>query len=148
MKRSEKKLALTFERTIPAPPDEVYDAWLSREVPGTPWNEGERLILNPEVDGLFYWLVSGTAHYGRFTAVERPNRVQHTWVSPYTLGQESTVTVTFQRKGEDTLMTLVHSDLPDCEEARAHDEGWRHFLDIFPRQFARGSREKTARAGG
>jgi uncharacterized protein YndB with AHSA1/START domain len=148
MKRSTKKLELKFERTIAAPPEEVYDAWLGRDVPGTPWSEGEKLILNPEVDGLFYWLVSGTAHYGRFTAVKRPNRVQHTWVSPYTLGEESIVTVTFQKKGDDTLMTLVHSDLPDSEEGRAHDEGWKHFLDLFPQQFVGNpGKERTARAG-
>jgi len=34
-------------------------------------------------------------------------------MSRSTLGEETTVTVTFQEKGEDTLMTLVHSDLPD-----------------------------------
>jgi hypothetical protein len=44
--------------------------------------------------------------------------MQHTWVSPNTLGKESTVTVTFQKHGEDTLMTLVHSDLPDTDEAK------------------------------
>jgi len=146
MKRSAKTLELTFERTIPAPPEEVYDAWLSREVPGTPWSEGEKLILDPAVDGLFYWLVGGTAHYGRFTDVKRPSRVQHTWVSPYTLGHESIVTVTFQEKGDDTLMTLVHSDLPDGEEGKAHDKGWKHFLDLFPQQFVRG-KKRAARAG-
>ncbi len=146
MKRSAKTLELKFERTIPASQAEVYDAWLSRQVPGTPWSEGEKLILNPEVDGLFYWLVGGTAHYGRFTEVQRPDRIQHTWVSPYTLGEESTVTVTFKKKGEDTLMTLVHSDLPDSEEGRAHDKGWNHFLDLFPQQFVQGSLKKTARA--
>ncbi len=79
--RTSKKIELKFERTILAPPAEVYDAWLNREVPGTPWSEGEKLILHPVVDGFFYWLVTGTAHYGRFTEVKRPSRIQHTWVS-------------------------------------------------------------------
>ncbi len=140
--RSTNTLELKFERTIPAPPEEVYDAWLNREVPGTPWNEGDKVILNLEVDGLFYWLVTGTAHYGRFTEIRRPNRIQHTWVSPYTLGQESTVTVTFKKKGDDTLMTLVHSDLPDTDEGRAHQQGWTHFMDLFPGQFVEAARKK------
>ena len=59
-------------------------------------------------------------------------RMQHTWVSPNTLGEESTVTVTFKKQGEDTLMTLVHSGIPDTEAGRGHEKGWNYFLDIFP----------------
>jgi hypothetical protein len=62
-------------------------------------------------------------------------------VSPNTLGQESTVTVTF-KKGEDTLMPLVHSDLPDTDEARGHERGWNYFLGIFREQFGSGSRKQ------
>ena len=98
MKQSTKTLEFKFERTIPAPPDEVYDAWLNPKVPGTPWNVAEKVILNPKIDGLFYWTFKGTAHYGRFTETARPGRIQHTWVSPNTLGKESTITVTFQEQ--------------------------------------------------
>jgi len=88
-------------------------------------------MLDPKVDGLFYWTLKGTSHYGRFTEIERPGRIQHTWMSPKTLGQESIVTLTFKKQGEDTLMTLVHSDLPDHELARGHEKGWNYFLNIF-----------------
>lgn len=141
MKKPVKTMEVKVERTIPAAPKEVFAAWLNPKVPGTPWNEGQKLILNPEVDGLFYWLVDGTPHYGRFTAVRSPSRIQHTWMSPYTLGLESTVTLTFKKKGTETLMTLVHSGLPDTEEGKMHVEGWNHFLDIFPKQF--GGRGRT-----
>jgi hypothetical protein len=43
--------------------------------------------------------------------------------------------VTFKGKGKDTLMTLVHSGLPDTDGGRSHDKGWNYFLDIFPGQF-------------
>jgi len=62
-------------------------------------NMAEKLLLNPQVDGFFYWLIKGNSHYGRFTAVERPSRIQHTWMSRSTLGEESMVAVTFQKKG-------------------------------------------------
>ena len=96
----------------------------------------EKLLLNPHVDGFFYWLIKGTSHYGRFTEVERPGRIQHTWMSRSTSGEESTVTVTFQKKGENTLMTLVHSGLPDTDGGRGHEKGWNYFLDIFSKKFA------------
>ncbi len=122
MKKSTKTLELKFERIIPAVPDEVFDAWLNPKIPGTPWNEGDKLIFDPKVDGLFYWLISGHPHYGRFTKIERPRRIQHTWMSKSTLGQESTVTLTFEKKGDETLMTLLHTGLPDADVAKGHED--------------------------
>jgi uncharacterized protein YndB with AHSA1/START domain len=142
MKNSKKTLEFKFERTIPGTPSDVFDGWLDPKIPGNPWHMAEKLLLNPKVDGFFYWLIKGNSHYGRFTEVERPGRIQHTWMSRSTLGEETTVTVTFQEKGEDTLMTLVHSDLPDTEGGRGHEKGWSYFLDIFPEQFVDGSRER------
>jgi uncharacterized protein YndB with AHSA1/START domain len=142
MSKSTKTIEFKFERTIPAPPSEVYDAWLNPKIPGNPWNAAEKFILDPRLDGLFYWTLKGTSHYGRFTEIERPGRIQHTWVSPNTLGEESTVTMTFHKKEEDTLMTLVHSDLPDHELAKGHEKGWNYFLGIFLEQFGNGSRKK------
>jgi hypothetical protein len=62
-------------------------------------------------------------------------------MSRSTLGEESTVTVTFKKKGKNTLMTLVHSGLPDTEGGRGHERGWNYFLDIFPGQFANAPRK-------
>jgi uncharacterized protein YndB with AHSA1/START domain len=142
MKKSAKTLEFKFERTIPAPPREVFDGWLNPKIPGNPWNAAEKFMLDPKVDGLFYWALKGTSHYGRFTEIEGPGRIQHTWVSPNTLGEESIVTLTFEKQGEDTLMTLVHSNLPDHELARGHEKGWTYFLGIFGEQFGNGSGKK------
>ena len=142
MKKSAKTIEIMVKRTIPAPPGEVFDGWLNPKIAGNPWNAAEKFILDPKVDGLFYWTLKETSHYGRFTKVERPARIEHTWVSPHTLGEESTVTVTFKKQGEDTLMTLVHSDLPDTAGGRGHEKGWNYFLEIFREQFGNGSRKK------
>jgi len=142
MTKSKKTIDFKFERSIPAPPDEVFDAWLNPKIPGNPWNAADKFLLNPKVDGLFYWTLKENAHYGRFTEVQRPGRMQHTWVSPSTLGQESTVTLTFKKMGEGTLMTLVHTGLPDHEVAKGHEKGWNYFLEIFLGQFGNGSAKK------
>jgi uncharacterized protein YndB with AHSA1/START domain len=139
MKKPAKTIEIKVERTIPAPPGEVFDGWLDPRIPGNPWNAAEKFLLDAKVDGLFFWRLKGTSHYGRFTRVDRPGRIQHTWVSPNTLGQESTVTVTFKKQGEGTLMSLLHSDLPDTDEARGHERGWSYFLGIFRDQFGSGS---------
>lgn len=116
--------------------------WLNPKIPGNPWNAADKFILDPKVDGLFYWALKGTSHYGRFTELEPPGRIQHAWMSPNPLGQESIVAVTFKQQGKDTLMTLVHSDLPDHELARGHENGWNYFLGVFREQFGNGSRKK------
>jgi len=85
MENSKKILEFNLQRTIPAPLTEVFDGWLDPKIPGNPWNAAEKFLLDPKVDGLFFWALKGTSHYGRFTVVERPTRIQHTWVSPKTL---------------------------------------------------------------
>lgn len=136
---STKTVDIKVERTIPAPPREVFDAWLDPKVPGTLWHENDKLILNPKVDGLWYLLsVGGTPHYGRFIEIDRPGRIQHSWMSRKTLGEESMVAVTFQRKGEGTLMTLVHSGFPNDAVAKPHENGWNSILDKFSTSFVSG----------
>jgi uncharacterized protein YndB with AHSA1/START domain len=139
---SAKTIEITVKRDIPASRAEVFDAWLNPKIPGNPWNAAEKFILNSKVDGLFYWSLKGTSHYGRFTKIERPDRIQHTWMSPNTLGLESTVTVTFKQQGENTLMTLVHSGIPDNEQGRGHEKGWNYFLEILREQFGNGAHKK------
>jgi len=138
---SRKRIELRLERTIPAAPEELFDAWLDPTIPGNPWHAAERLLLDARVDGLFYWSLKGMAHYGRFTAMDRPRVVTHTWVSPNTLGHESIVTVRFEAQGDATRMTLVHSGLPDHEVAHGHQRGWDYFLGVFGDQFGDGSRK-------
>ncbi len=94
MTTSTKTVEIKVERTIPAPPSEVFDAWLDPKIPGTPWHE------------------------------------------------ESTVTVTFQKKGEGTLMTLLHSGLPNDDIAKAHENGWNSISDKFSNIFVSGSHRR------
>ena len=114
MKNSKKTLEFKFERTIPAPPGEVFDAWLDPKIPGNPWHEADKLIFRSESGrALLLAHQRDVPITGDLRRSSDRARIQHTWMSPNTLGEESTVTVTFKKKGDDTLMTLVHSGLPD-----------------------------------
>jgi Activator of Hsp90 ATPase homolog 1-like protein len=139
-----KTMELKFERQLATTPREALAAWLNPKVPGSPWNVGEKLILQAKVGGFFYWLVNATPHYGRFLKLNRTGLVAHTWMSPYTEGLESTVTVTFAKQGDGTLMTLTHSGLPDSSKGKAHVEGWTDFLDTFPKFFLKKTRGKKS----
>lgn len=130
---------VTVARTIPGPPGDVFDAWLDPKVPGTLWHEHEKLIFDPKPDGLWYLFTlahQGTAHYGRFVEINRPGgRIRHSWMSRHTLGEESVVTVSFRKTKEGTLITLVHSGLPNEDMAKAHETGWNSILEAFGENF-------------
>ena len=142
MRNPRKPLKLRWNEPSLLLSDEVFDGWLNPKIPGNPWNMAEKLLLDPRVDGFFYWSIKGTPHYGRFTEIRSagPNSA-YVDVTEY-LGLESTVSVTFQKQGEGTRMTLVHSGLPDTDGGRSHDKGWNYFLDTFPQQFTDASREE------
>jgi uncharacterized protein YndB with AHSA1/START domain len=137
-----KTMELTLTRTIPADPAEVFDAWMDPTHPGNPWTGAKKLIFDGRVDGLFYFLHLSKAgdgeqwaHYGRFVVIERGRRLQYAWMSPFTLGLESMVTVTFEKKGDGTFVTLNHAGLPDDEKGRVHEQGWNRCLDGFAEPF-------------
>ena len=99
------------------------------------------MILNPVVDGLFYFAVQHEGrtwpHYGRFVAIERPNKVEYTWVSEATQGVESVVAVSFAPSGNQTEVTLRHSGVPDDKMGRQHEEGWTYVLSMLAERFVR-----------
>ncbi len=134
------RIEVTVSRTIPASPGEVFDVWVDPNSPGSPWFGTERAILNPVVDGLFYHSVRhegrSWAHYGRFVRLDKPRVIEHTWMSEATRGIESTVTVTLEPKGEETLLTLRHTNLPDDDMGGQHKEGWSFVLGAIADRFA------------
>jgi uncharacterized protein YndB with AHSA1/START domain len=139
-----KPVEITVERTIPASPGEVFDAWLDPTVPGTLWHGHDKLIFDPKVDALWYLQTfahrpDGTPHFGRFIEIDRPRRLQHSWMSRNTLGEETVVTVTFEKQGKHTLLTVRHSGLPDGSSAKEHEKGWNFILDRFGALIAGGS---------
>jgi uncharacterized protein YndB with AHSA1/START domain len=139
-----KKIEIVVTRDIPASPAEVYDVWLDAKSPGSPWFGAERVIVNAVVDGLFYHGMRhegrAWAHYGRFVRLDRPRHIEYTWMSEATRGFESTVSVSLEAKGSDTALTLRHSDLPDDEMGRNHEEGWKFITGAIAAKF--GSRTR------
>lgn len=135
-----KTTEITVVREIPATPQEVFDIWMDHTSPGAPWFGGSKVILNPVVDGLFYFLINHEkrdwAHYGRFMRIERPAFVEHTWMSEATKGLESIVSVAFLPAGEQTEVTLRHSGLPGDKMGLQHKDGWTWILGALTERFA------------
>ena len=134
-----KLIDITVTRAIPAPVENVFDVWIDPKSPGGPWFGADRVILNPVVDGLFYFAVKHEGrtwpHYGRFIQIERPHKVEYTWVSEATKGVESVVAVAFEARGDQTEVTLRHSGVPDDEMGRQHKEGWTWVISMLAERF-------------
>ena len=127
-----KFIDLTVTRTLAASPEEIFEVWMDSKSPGGPWFGAERVILNPVVDGLFYFAVKHEGrtwpHYGRFLKLDRPRLIEYTWMSEATKGAESVVTLAMETRGAETEFTLRHTGVPDDELGRQHREGWSWIL--------------------
>jgi uncharacterized protein YndB with AHSA1/START domain len=132
---------LTVSRTIPATPAEIYDVWVDPKSPGSPWFGTAKVILDAKVDGLFFHAMDHEgkrwAHYGRFVALERPQRIEHTWMSEATRGLDTVVTVTLEAKGASTHVTIHHAGVPDDAMGRQHAEGWGFMLSMLEKKFGK-----------
>ncbi len=122
---------LTLSRTIDATAEDVFDAWTDPDLFGR-WFGVSRLIMNPVVDGLYFMETPFEGrqwpHYGRFVTIDRPRRLELTWVSEGTRGRESILTIALAPRDRRTELTLTHSGLPDDELGRSHEEGWKQIL--------------------
>ncbi len=136
------KLAeLTVSRTIDAAPADVFAAWVD-PAKVSAWFGAARVIMNPVVDGLYYFNVTYEGrtypHYGRFLRIERPRVVEQTWMSEGTHGLESIVTFSIEPRGKGCEVTIRHAGLPDEKERRNHAEGWTSLLEAIEKQVKAG----------
>ena len=68
---------------------------------------------------------------GRYVEVTPFTRVVFTWGwegHPIVPPGTSTVEVTFEPDGDETIVRLIHRDIPTEEEVANHASGWDHYL--------------------
>src|SRR5258708_2297275 len=105
-----KTLSLNLKRVIAGSPAKVFDAWLDPKQPCNPWSYGKPAALEAKVGKPFYVVMgSAGAHFGRILKLAKGRELKHSWMSRYTRGMESTVTVQFRKHPGGTLMTLRHT---------------------------------------
>ncbi len=139
-----KTTDIKLQRSIDAQPQEVFEAWLDHNSPGSPWFGVAKAIVNPpQVDGLFYSIYKmenrEIAHYGRFVVLDKPRMIQHTWVSEATQGLESIVTITLEPDGDKTTVNVHHTNVPDDSEGRRHQQAWGFVLGKMSVRFSESS---------
>lgn len=131
---------IAVTRTIAALPADVFDAWFDPAHPGGPWYGVARAIVHPVVDGLFYREIvhegRASSHYGRFVHVDRPTRLEFTWMSEATRGLETHVTMTFEPHPTGTTVILRQTGVPDDDAGRGLEAQWAVLLATMAERFA------------
>ncbi len=138
---------LTMERTFAAPPERVFDAFTSEEVmkrwwhAGSSWSTPEarvdlrvggeiRVVMHDPVEDVRY------GGGGRYTEIERPNRLAFTWLwedDEYDQ-VEQLIEITFEEQDGETRMTFIHRNLWDGEAVASHEDGWGTVFENLARE--------------
>jgi uncharacterized protein YndB with AHSA1/START domain len=125
---------LRLTRTIPAPPERVFNVWTdTREI--RRWaGPGEVVVRHAEVDlrvgGKFRTEMASSdgtivRAIGVYRVVDPPRKLEYTWsweTNPP--AGESIVTVEFLDRQGTTELVLVHEGLPDAVIRDRHEKGW------------------------
>ena len=128
---------LRIVRVLPAPPEEVFDAWTdagSLAAWMAPGSVRRAVVeLDARVGGRFRIVMQGPdcdhPHEGEYLVVERPRRLVFTWISAATGGLATTVSVELAPHGRgETELTLTHEGLPDEAAGDRHRSGWGDIL--------------------
>ena len=131
------EFAVTVEREIAAPAEELFDAWLDAESLSAWMKPGQiretRAETDPREGGEFRILMvrdetDEILHTGTYRVIDRPHRLVFTWSSPNTDFRDSIVTVTFEPRASSTVVQVHQIGLPSKDAQAGHEEGWSDAL--------------------
>ena len=131
-------LTVTLNKTIQAPIEKVFDAWLNPKtlskfmmpMPGMPASDVESdareggsftIIMHVGEDKL--------PHTGEYLEINRPDKLVFTWASHRSV-DNSTVTLNFTKIDDNkTNISLSHVKFIDEAARSDHEGGWGNILD-------------------
>ena len=130
-------LTLNVSRTIKAPIEAVYNAWLDPKmlaqfvIPG-PGMSVPKAETDPRVGGKFSIVMAAgeqeIPHWGVYKTLNPHNLIEFTWQSPFSV-EDSTVTLNLSTTDEGTLVELTHVKFTDENSRNNHLGGWTAILD-------------------
>jgi len=128
---------VVIRKMLPASREEVFDAWLDAAgmcewmCPGAV--TGSEVSLEPRVGGRFRIVMRGpegqVANTGEYRVLERPRKLEFTWVSERWGGQETLVTVELHQRDAECKLVLTHQRFPMEHSALQLEKGWGEILD-------------------
>ena len=139
MTDNDERPVATVSHHFPAPPEEVFDAWLEPELLRR-WMAGavsdladgglETAEVDARVGGHFTFADRRrgelAVHRGTYLEIDRPRRLVFTWLpEPTPPDEHSVVTITIEATAGGCLLTLTHEMEPEWGEYVDRTElGW------------------------
>ena len=132
------ELSVNLTKTIQAPIEKVFDAWLdpaslTRFIlpgPGMPQPEVEN---DPREGGRFTIVMhvgeEKIPHSGSYLTIDRPNRLVFSWESPYSTDDSQVSLIFTQVDADTTKIELTHVRFINEEARSNHEGGWTNILD-------------------
>jgi len=134
------ELTVNLNKTINAPLEKTYEAWLNPEtlakfilpMPGMPKPEVE----NDAREGGDFTIIMAVGdekvpHTGKYLVIKRYKELTFTWQSPCSV-ENSTVTLVFTELNKNqTNIELTHVKFIDEETRQDHQGGWGNILDAL-----------------
>jgi uncharacterized protein YndB with AHSA1/START domain len=124
------RTSVTREVRIAATPATIFEFFVDPEKM-VRW-KGAVAALDPSAGGQYRVDVRpGAVVVGEYVELDPPRRVVFTWGwegDPDVPPGSSTVEIVLTPEGDETRVTVTHSDLPSPESGAAHADGWDHFL--------------------
>ncbi|MEO9340158.1 SRPBCC domain-containing protein [Mesorhizobium sp. SB112] len=133
------ELELTVTRTIPAPREKVFDAWLSPKIlgqfmrPSSSMTSPSKVTNDPVKGGQFTILMISEGrelpHTGTYLEIDPYSRLSFTWASENSL-DDSVVTIDFtEPKPGTTDITLKQVKFRSEAERQGHTQGWTAIIE-------------------
>ena len=135
---------VTIRKILPASREEVFDAWLDADgmrvwmCPG-PVTSCEA-TLEPRVGGHFRIIMKAPdtqyVNTGEFRLLDRPSKLEFTWVSSRWGYEETLVTVELYERETDCELVLTHERVPQDHSAVQLVSGWTQIVEKLGRHLA------------
>lgn len=136
---SELPVSARVDYTFSAPPEAVFDAWVTgdkvRKWFGPGLGEMTRIAIDAQVGGAFSFVqrrgFDDVEHVGRYVEFDRPQRLAFTWAVKGTQ-HNSRVTIDIAPSAGGARLQLTHELHPHWENYRERTEAsWTKMLDAM-----------------
>lgn len=132
---TQETIGLELERTIPATPEQVFDAWTRPEQVSrwfSPSSEYTTVVhaLDPRLGGSYRIELrhaSGKVRiaYGEYRVFDRPRQLAFTWRWESDASMPDTlVSIDLRAAGEGTRLVLQHKRFDSAAMRDEHEKGW------------------------
>ena len=129
--------SVTLRKNMAASREEVFDAWLDADgmrkwmCPGTVTEAA--VTLEPRVGGRIRVIMTAPGaefvNTGQFRVLERPSKLEFTWISSRWGSEETLVTIELHERGAGCELVLTHDRFPAGHSASQLRTGWGQILD-------------------